>query len=577
MRSMVPSPPRPRRGRGDRRRGGRRRRRGRPGRGPRRPRPGARRRGRCSIEPARAASARHGGLGAARGARAARRVRIGPRRASRLDRRARPTASRSTADPASRRRRARGRGAGTRRCRRRPASGETMAPMMVAPRPARAAPTSPSTSAPHVGVADHAPARRHLGPPGLELGLDQQDQVGRRATQTPSRRRRTVRSEMKDRSATTTSAGGSTSPGRERRGRWSARAPRPGGRRAAARGAGRSRRRRRPPRGAPLEAAVGEAAGRRAGVEDPASGDVDAEAVEGGVELLAAAAHEAGRGRRRAGSARRAPTRRAGLAAGAPPTMTRPAAISWPGPLPAGDQAPADQLGVEPAAGGSWPQPAAFLAGGLLAPAAFFAGAFLAGGLLGRRPSSPGPSWPRPSSPGPSWPRPSSRPAGCRWRCARSVALAAASSCTWAAEGLDLLLEALDGVLGDGLEQRQLAAHLVWITRHSCSAFARLRSTSSSTTSPACFRLDLTRLHQLLHDRLGRVTGELGELRRRRRCSGWSGFLGHAGDGYDRLPRCLQKQARRHGHADEQRRPAAARSAATRSGVGHDGQLVDAR
>ena len=49
------------------------------------------------------------------------------------------------------------------------------------------------------------------------------------------------------------------------------------------------------PGGAPLEQAVGEPAGGRPGVERPTALGVDAEAVEGGVQLLAAAAHEAGR------------------------------------------------------------------------------------------------------------------------------------------------------------------------------------------------------------------------------------------------------------------------------------------
>ena len=39
--------------------------------------------------------------------------------------------------------------------------------------------------------------------------------------------------------------------------------------------------------GAPLQQAVGEAAGRRAGVEAPRPGHVDGEAVEGGVQLVA--------------------------------------------------------------------------------------------------------------------------------------------------------------------------------------------------------------------------------------------------------------------------------------------------
>ena len=64
------------------------------------------------------------------------------------------------------------------------------------------------------------------------------------------------------------------------------------------------------------------------GVEDPQPGHVDAEALEGGVELLAAPADEAGRRARAPRAARSGATRRAALSAGAPPTVTRPAAMS---------------------------------------------------------------------------------------------------------------------------------------------------------------------------------------------------------------------------------------------------------
>ena len=80
-------------------------------------------------------------------------------------------------------------------------------------------------------------------------------------------------------------------------------------------------------RRAPLQDAIGEPARGRPGVEDTAAPGVDAEAVEGGGQLLPAPADE---GRRIAlhddglvGS--HLP---AGLVAGAPPTSTRPAAMS---------------------------------------------------------------------------------------------------------------------------------------------------------------------------------------------------------------------------------------------------------
>ena len=182
-------------------------------------------------------------------------------------------------------------------------------------------------------------------------------------------------------------------------------------------------------RRAALEQAVGEAAGGRAGVEHPEPGDVDAEVVEGGVELLAAARHEPGArpdeldrlsGRDEAG---RLVGR--GAAHQDPPCCDGGARL-----LAAVDQAPADQLGVEATPGGRGTYlPAVFLAGAFLATAflagaflaaAFFATAFLAGAFLARRPSWPRSSWREPSWPAPSWRRAWASASRCASRAGRA-------------------------------------------------------------------------------------------------------------------------------------------------------------
>ena len=214
---------------------------------------------------------------------------------------------------------------------------------------------------------------------------------------------------MNDRSATTTSAGAPTSPASRCAdvgplAHLDPRvAPEPLVR------AGRSRRRRRPPRAAPRwRQAVGEAAGRRAGVEDDRGRPRrPPKRVERGVELLAAPRHEPRPAARRPRPARRAPTSRAGLSAGAPPTVTRPAAITARACSRLGDQPPPDQLGVE-AAPRACRQPAAFLAGAFRA-AVFFVDARARRRLRGRGLLRRAPCWPESSSP-PAWPR--GRPCG---------------------------------------------------------------------------------------------------------------------------------------------------------------------
>ena len=136
----------------------------------------------------------------------------------------------------------------------------------------------------------------------------------------------TVRREMNDRSATTTSAGGSRLRGR---GRSCAPAPRRARRRAAARAAGRTRRRRRRPR----RLLAGAAQSVNPPVDAPASStrrplDVDAERLEAGIELLATAADEPRPVRPASSIGSPASTRRDAFVAGAPSTVTRPASIS---------------------------------------------------------------------------------------------------------------------------------------------------------------------------------------------------------------------------------------------------------
>ena len=91
-------------------------------------------------------------------------------------------------------------------------------------------------------------------------------------------------------------------------------------------------------------------------------------------------------------------TSRVALTARAPPTSTRPAAMSCWARVAAGRQTAPHQLGVEAPSGGTGQRRSSGRgeAGGRTV------------GVSGPRPSWPEPSWPGPSSPGPSWPGPSS-------------------------------------------------------------------------------------------------------------------------------------------------------------------------
>ena len=191
----------------------------------------------------------------------------------------------------------------------------------------------------------------------------------------------------------------------------------------------------------------------------------------------------AGRARR---SARPAPTRRAALSAGAPPTVTRPAAMSRLGLLPAGGQPSADQLGVEATASqevrlASWREPS------------------------WREPSSPGPSWWRPSWPAPSSPPPWPR-APPRLAAFLAGAVAAPNSPAMRASNRSRssLLTRPRPVICERTSLRTVSS--------SFSLFLRLRSIRSLTASRAWSACTSPALHQVLHQRLRPGLGESGEL-----------------------------------------------------------------
>ena len=214
--------------------------------------------------------------------RASRPARRRPPAASRTTRRGRPSSTRPGRAPV-------GAARGTRRCRRRRAGATTMARHDASPAPPRPAPTSSSTARVHLGVADD-PALADPRPARLELRLHQQHEVGVGASCSATSAGATVRTEMNERSATTTSTGPPSvagvegadvgllvhrDPGSWRRRPWSW--PRPTSTATTV-------------RGAVLEQAVGEAAGRRPGVERTGvRRRRRAKRVERAVELVAAA------------------------------------------------------------------------------------------------------------------------------------------------------------------------------------------------------------------------------------------------------------------------------------------------
>ena len=147
---------------------------------------------------------------------------------------------------------------------------------------------------PQLRLPDHAAGAQRLAA-HLELRLDHRHQVGVRAPRPRPAPGSTRRSEMKDRSATTRSTGSADRGRRQVAHVGAVHAPGPGRRSAATRRAGRSRRRRTTTsRSAAPQQHVGEAAGRRAGVQRPPPGDrqpVGLERVQRAGQLVAAAGH----------------------------------------------------------------------------------------------------------------------------------------------------------------------------------------------------------------------------------------------------------------------------------------------
>ena len=284
--------------------------------------------------------------------------------------------------------------------------------------------------------------------------------------------------------------------------------------------------------GAALQQAVGEAAGRRPDVERRSPVDVDAEAVEGGVELLAAAPDEP---RRRAGDDDRVTGGdQAGRLVGDRTVDEHPPVVDrWLGLAAAGGEAPPHELGVEsPAAAlisaagargatlrtsptallrraflasSSWPRD--FLAGDFFASLLgvdFFAPVFLAVDFLAP-PSSPATSSPlfcrRLLRRRLVVPRPSARPGG------------AAEDPPW----LDVERLELSSTSVDPLGQ---PPELLGDLR--CTIGAIRSVVSRPPIDIVCTvawlgvaAADLARLDETLDDRLGLLAGHLGELRAR--------------------------------------------------------------
>ena len=337
-----------------------------------------------------------------------------------------------------------------------------MAPMMVAPSAveARHRPSS-STSARTAGSRIDAPARATPRParprtaaspagPGRRPGRRRRASAGEHGAQ---RDERQVGDDDVGRAADVA--------GRRGAGRWCARGP-------STRGSARSRswswpcrRRRRPPARAPRWSRQSV----KPPVDAPASrhappGHVDAEASSAASSFSPPRPTKRGGGPSERRSARRRATRRAGLsrrraADGDPAGGDRrpgPRSRLAPGPAgPARRRAGAGRACVSRRP--SWPaaflrrapsSPARFLAG------AFLAAAFLAGGLLGWRPS-----WPA------AFLAAAFLAAGGRGRWPHGAGAGAGQQLLHLrAEGVDLLLEPIDGVLGDRLEHGELVADL---------------------------------------------------------------------------------------------------------------------
>ena len=130
--------------------------------------------------------------------------------------------------------------------------------------------------------------------------------------------------------------------------------------------------------GPTLEQAIGEATGRRPRIEGTAAADKHGEAGQRRIELQSASAHE---GRGRAEDDHRLVGRNEArrLVRGCTRDEDAAGGDRRLGLVPAGEEAPSHELGVEPAAGAG-AQLAAFLTD-LAVEAGFLAGAFLVGAL----------------------------------------------------------------------------------------------------------------------------------------------------------------------------------------------------
>ena len=222
-----------------------------------------------------------------------------------------------------------GRARGTRRCRRRPCSGDATTRVDTEPVPVEPGDDLAQHRLVHRRVA-HDAALADPGAARFELRLHEQHEVGVVGRSARARCGATVRNEMNERSATQRSAGGSIAPASRSRtlvrsitvdARVVAQRPRE----LAASDVDRD-----DVRGAPLQQAVGEAAGRRADVDArarPRTSTANASSAAASLcpprETYVSPAVVGDDDR-----LRRASTWRAAVVAGAPPTSTRPASIA---------------------------------------------------------------------------------------------------------------------------------------------------------------------------------------------------------------------------------------------------------
>ena len=318
--------------------------------------------------------------------------------------------------------------------------------------------------------------------------------------------------------------------------------------------------------GARGQQAVGEPAGRRADVERPAAGDVDAEVRRARRRASRRRARRSAAADRSTTTASPAATSRAGLSATAPLTSTRCSPTASAGLGAAGRRAPAGRARRR-GAGGCATQPGRDVAtlrdaGGadrllrrrrrllgrrlrrrrlaFASAGAFFAAAFLAGRLLGRRLLGRrllgrrllgrgaffgrAPSWPAPSSPAAFFGRPpvAARPAPCRRR--REAGH----------ERLELVLEVVDAVGQPAELLGDLVLHGLGDLRRRGPAPVDQRCTVASAserrTSPALTKL-FTAASACLRDisvnwtpdssSFCRVFLAIGHANRARRGPGW--------------------------------------------------------